>query len=223
MWANKGQETISERPDEEDCESSDKNESIEKNRHSKKRSQTRIDKILEFHKNNKSDTNTIINSGKKKLLANKIDNNNQKLSEMVAFSERKSSNSLFKNEKGMLQNYYLDSEKSTKEQTTDSNIFNNHKVYYLFLKSQANERSASYKFFNGNINNDNPDPDDEFPEIEIRLEETKDMKILNNIDKFNSAGAGRQKNYLSNNNSIGISEEEKFVSIKSVTNSEKMR
>jgi hypothetical protein len=55
MWAKRIQETISERPDEEDCESYDrKNSSFERERN-QRRSLTKIDRILETQKTDSND------------------------------------------------------------------------------------------------------------------------------------------------------------------------
>jgi hypothetical protein len=81
----------------------------------------------------------------------------------------------------------------------------------------------SYKFVNVYENN-TPEWEDEFQEIEMKIVKNEEEKLQKNIHKFNS-GELIQKNYLSVNSDKSKTNEdiEKFMSIKSITNSEKIR
>jgi hypothetical protein len=76
MWGKRIQETISERPDEEDCESFDKRTISHRNEFSNRKSLTKIEKILDDQKNESNEIKFLKNKSKQSKLKEEVEKNN---------------------------------------------------------------------------------------------------------------------------------------------------
>jgi hypothetical protein len=216
MWNLRGHNTILERPEEEDCEYSEENQRDDHN----KKEKNKIERILEVVSENKPDFNFLNNNnkskGKKKLL--------EKSNKESVVSENYTKNRSFE----FTEKKYKEQSSSSLNNLSTGGMNNIAISYKLGNKNEIEEKSKSYSFNFLPIQDKNFN-EDEFKEVELKVEEGKQNTEENFINyKQHSVGNNRNLNFIVNDHHVQkevMSKEdlEKFNSVKSTTNTEKIR